>query len=220
MRLFLAVLFALSPLACMDQATPTGPSVVRPDLAIADAAHGFTPGFYWLPPLGQQPARADTFDAALAPEVEICELAASACRRVLATYTIAFGPGGETVRLDGGARHYAVNWDTRDFDLSADARYRIIVRAGRGVQLGYADVVAVANGSNRRNVDASDAVAVVIGADGPDQVSDRNGNRWRGHRPPTAGVTRAERDPAVRGDAPRPAWNSDERRRHVDELEH
>jgi len=30
---------------------------------------------------------------------------------------MAFGPGGETVRLDGGARHYAVNWNTRDFDL-------------------------------------------------------------------------------------------------------
>ena len=154
---------ALGPLACMDQATPTEPNVPIPALAIADAAPVLTPGFYWLPPLGQQPARTGTFDDALAPEVEICELAGSACRQIVATYTMIFGPGGETVRLDRGARHYGVNWSTRDFDLRAESRYRIVVRAGREVQLGYADVVALANGRNRRNADATDAGIVVIG---------------------------------------------------------
>ena len=162
MRRFLILLsLTVGPLACIDQTSPTGPNPLPPTLAVADAMHGFAPGFYWLPPLGKERALGGAFDPALAPEVEICELAGDDCRQVLATYTMTSGPRAEAVRLDGG--HYAVNWNTRDFDLSADRRYRILVRAGRGVLLGSADVAPVETGNARKNVAASAAVPVVLG---------------------------------------------------------
>ena len=157
-----SLLLALGPVACMDRAVPTEPAPREPSLAIADAPRGFTPGFYWLPPLVTGPALGDgTFDRALSPTVEVCELAGAACGRVLAVFTMTSGPGAETVRIVGEA--YAVNWHTRDFDLSAGARYRISVRAGRGVMLGYADVQPVTTGNQPRRVDQDDAIALVVG---------------------------------------------------------
>ena len=94
---------SLGPLACADRSAPTEAAVAAPGpgLTIADAARGFTAGFYWLPPLVKAPALGTgTFDPAASPAVEICELAGAACGPVLATYTMTSGPGRETVRLD------------------------------------------------------------------------------------------------------------------------
>ena len=162
LHLSAVLLLALGPIACEDRAVPTEPVLRGPSLVIADAPRGFTPGFYWLPPLVTASALGGgTFDPALSPTVEVCELAGAACRRVLATYTMTSGRGAETVRLEGDA--YAVNWHTRDFDLSAEARYRISVRAGQGVLLGFADVQPVTPGNQRRGVDPDDAIALVVG---------------------------------------------------------
>jgi len=160
-RSFTALLLALGPLACMDRAVPTEPALRGPSLAIADAPRVFTPGFYWLPPLVTAPALGGgTFDAALSPTVEVCELAGAACGPVLATFTMTSGPGAETIRVDNGA--YAVNWHTRDFDLNAGVRYRISVHAGQGVLLGFADVQPVSPG-NQRRLAPDDAIALVVG---------------------------------------------------------
>jgi hypothetical protein len=59
---------------------------------------------------------------------------------VLATYTTTTGPGAETVRLDANDEGYVVNWHTNEFNLSTINTYRMSVRAGANVLLGYADV--------------------------------------------------------------------------------
>jgi len=158
------LLLAIGPVACMDRALPTQPSAPTPNLTIADVPRGSTAGFYWLPPLVRMPALgAGTFDPALSPTVEICELVGAACGRVLATYTRTSGQGSEIVRLDAGAQHYMVNWHTRGSDLSTAARYRISVRAGADVLLGYADVQPVGNGKARQALELDEAIPIIAG---------------------------------------------------------
>jgi len=158
----LALVFAI---ACDDQPLPTGLRPSQPPVFdIADASRDYKPGYYWLPPMVQQPAYTGTFDAALEPTVEICELVADACGPVLATYTTTTGPGGELVRLDVDEQHYHVNWHTNEFDLSATKLYRVSVRAGiYETLLGYADVQPVSNGSGLKNVDTDEYIGLVDG---------------------------------------------------------
>ena len=160
-----SLLLGLAPvsLACTDAARLTSPALSKPRFTIADAAHGFGAGFYWLPPLVKAPAFSGTFDGSLSPTVQICELAGAACGRLLATFTMASGPGSETIRVDAGGQHYRVNWNTRESDLSAGSQYRISVNASvNGPMLGFADVLAVANGKARKDTDA-ELGAVVVG---------------------------------------------------------
>lgn len=143
---------------------PSGPalSLSAPGFTVAAAATGSTSGFSWLPPLGRGSALGDgTFDTALSPQVDICELSGASCGAVIAMYTATDGRGSENVRVMGN--HYAVNWHTRDFDLSAEKRYRISVRVGPGVLLGFADVQPVDNGKGRKAANGNDAFALVIG---------------------------------------------------------
>src|SRR4051812_27653896 len=97
MRRYLALcLLGFGLNACVDRAVPTEPSIARPvrqpSLAIADAPRGFTPGFYWLPPLvNADPLVGGTVDAALSPTVAICALAGAACGPALVTYTMSSG---------------------------------------------------------------------------------------------------------------------------------
>ena len=158
------LLLGIGTVACRDRALPTQPGAPTPGLTIADAPRGSTAGFYWLPPLVRMPALgAGTFDPALSPTVEICELAGAGCGRVLATYTRTSGQGSETVRLDASAQHYLVTWHTRDFDLSTTVRYRISVRAGADVLLGYADVQPVGNGKVRQALELEDVFPISAG---------------------------------------------------------
>lgn len=159
-RLLLVPLLA-SVFACSDRLA-TAPNASVPSFAIADAARDYKAGFYWLPPMVRNPSVSGTFDASLLPTVEICELIDDACGPVLATYTMASGPGGEVVRIQDG--HYHVNWHTDQFALSTTNSYRISVRAGvNDVLLGYADVQPAANGSGFKNLDTDEIMGLVDG---------------------------------------------------------
>ena len=160
-----AALALMLAFACDNQPTPFEPGGARrPALHIADATRDYKPGFFWLPPIVRQPAYTGSFDAALAPTVEICELAGDVCGVLLATYTTTSGPNGELVRLEVDDEHYQVNWHTNDFDLSATLLYRISVRAGiDNTLLGYADVQPVSNGSGLKKVDTDEYIGLVDG---------------------------------------------------------
>jgi alpha-tubulin suppressor-like RCC1 family protein len=164
-RHLVLLLLSLGLLACADRGVPTDPAahVPSPGLTIADAAHGFAPGFYWLPPLVKGSSLGTgTFDSAASPTVEICELAGAVCGPVLVTFTMTSGHGSEMVRLDEDSERYKVNWHTRDFGLSPTKTYRISVRVA-GAVIGYADVQPGATGKARKAVDPDEAIALVIG---------------------------------------------------------
>jgi hypothetical protein len=150
--------------ACADQPLTTGPTVSGPSFEIADAANDYKAGFYWLPPMAPQPSVNGTFDAALSPTVEICELVDNACGPVIANYTTTTGPDGEIVRLSVDDEHYHVNWHTDEFGLSTAKLYRVSVRAGiHDAPLGYADVQPVSNGSGLKNADTDEYIGLVDG---------------------------------------------------------
>ena len=156
--LLVPLLVAVS--ACSDQTLSTSPNDGLPSFDIADAARDYKAGFYWLPPMVNQPTVSGAFDAALSPTVEICEITDDVCGPTLATYTMTSGPGGEVVRLQDG--HYHVNWHTNEFTLSTTNSYRISVRVN-GVLLGYADVQPADNGSGLKNLDSNELMGLVDG---------------------------------------------------------
>jgi alpha-tubulin suppressor-like RCC1 family protein len=150
--------------ACSDQPLPTGPSPSSPRLDIADASSSYKSGFYWLPPMVKQPSYSGTFDAALTPTVEICELTDGLCASPIATYTTTAGTGEELVRLNVDEENYQVNWHTNEFDLSTTKLYRVSVRAGiDNIVLGYADVQPVSNGSGLKKIDTDEYIGLVDG---------------------------------------------------------
>src|SRR5919108_1071176 len=139
MRRLLLIPLLLPLFACADHPMAPAPNASGPRFDIADAARDYKQGFYWLPPIVNQPEASGVFDAAVSPTVEICELVDGVCGTVLATYTLTDGPGGEVIRLQD--EHYHVNWHTDEFTLTTTSSYRISVRAGiDDVLLGYADV--------------------------------------------------------------------------------
>ena len=151
-------------LSCSDGAGITRPDASRhPTFTIADAAHDFAAGFYWLPPMVPKPTYSGKADAALAPEVQICELVGTTCGAQLATFTTTTGPNSETVRWDASAEQYIVNWHTDQFDLKTGSIYRITATAGNNVLLGYADVEPVATGKELKNVETDQFIALVDG---------------------------------------------------------
>lgn len=156
-RHLVALLFILAPLACTDRPTEPRLAASAPSLAILDAAHGGTAGFYFLPPLVRAPAYAGTFDATQSPVVTICALTGSACGATVATFT------GSQIRVDLESQSYGVNWKTRDAGLNLGTTYRVQVAEGVSV-IGYADVVVVVNGSQAKSVEQAGAVAVRDGA--------------------------------------------------------
>ena len=163
MRARLLLVALLAPFfACSDQTFSTAPKTALPSFSIADAPRDYKPGFYWLSPMVQQPNATGTFDASLAPTVEICELVNDACGAIIATYTTTSGTGGEVVRIQD--QHYRVNWHTNEFALNDGSFYRISVRAGvDGTLLGYADVQPVANGSVLKTIDGDEYIGLVDG---------------------------------------------------------
>ena len=151
-------------LACSDSTRITRPgSSTQPSSTIADAAHDFAAGFYWLPPMVPKPAFSGEADPALAPEVRICELVGATCGTTIATFTSSTGPGSETVRWDASGGLYIVNWHTDQFDLKTGTIYRISVTAGDKVLLGFADVEPVATGKDLKNVTTDQLIALVDG---------------------------------------------------------
>jgi hypothetical protein len=153
-----AMLAVLVAAACTaDSMSPTAPTGVR--RTISDAAHaGAVPGFYFLPPMVDNPSFGGTFDASLQPRVEICELSGTVCGASVATFT--FGTGSSGVRVGGD--HYIVNWHTGDYDLDPTRSYRISVFQD-AFRLGYADVDVVGGGSELKNVDTGQFIALLDG---------------------------------------------------------
>ena len=164
MRARLMLVALLAPFfACSDQTFSTAPKTAPPSFTIADALRDYKPGFYWLPPMVKQPNATGTFDASVAPTVEICVLVEDACDEVIATYTMTSGPGDELVNVQDG-QHYRVNWYTDEFALNSANVYRISIRAGvNDVLLGYADVQPVANGSALKRVDREEFIPLLDG---------------------------------------------------------
>jgi Bacterial Ig domain len=150
-----AILFVAACTA--DAISPTAPT--GPRETISDAAHsGVVPGFYFLPPMVPQPTYSGTFDAALQPRVEICELSGSTCVTPIATFT--FGTGSSSVRLDAAGQHYIVNWKTSDYNLDPAKNYRISVFQG-AFRLGYADVDVVGAAKDLKNVDTGQYIPLL-----------------------------------------------------------
>jgi hypothetical protein len=150
-----AVLFAAACTA--DSISPTAPTAPRK--TISDAAHsGVVPGFYFLPPMVPQPTYSGTFDAALQPRVEVCELVGTTCGTTIATFT--FGTGSSNVRVDAAGQFYIVNWKTSDFNLDPAKNYRISVFQG-AFRLGYADVDVVGTAKDLKNVDTNQFIPLL-----------------------------------------------------------
>jgi hypothetical protein len=134
-----------------------------PSTTVSDAAHaGAVPGFYFLPPMVAAPTFGGSFDAALSPRVEICQLVAGSCSTVVAQYTTTGGSHSETVRLDAPQQSYGVNWHTDEFNLDPAKHYRISVFVD-SFRLGYADVDVVGTGKELKNVDTNQYIALVDG---------------------------------------------------------
>src|SRR5690242_4841929 len=151
-------------LACSDSTGIRRPASPRtPTSTIADAAHDFAAGFYWLPPMVSQPVYSGHADPALAPEVDICELTGTTCGAEIATFTTSTDPTSETVRWDATAEQYIVNWHTDQYALKTGSIYRIRVTAGGAVLLGFADVQPVATGKDLKNVTTGQVIALVDG---------------------------------------------------------
>lgn len=150
-----------NPPLTLDSPSPGSDApVVRP--SISDGAHGGADGFYFLPPLVDEPAYEGTFDPDRSPTVGICTLTETGCDPVIASFTRETGPGSETVRVDTAAEHYVVNWHTDEFDLAEGEVYRIRVLL-EGREAGHADVVAVASGKEMKNAETGEQIALKDG---------------------------------------------------------
>ncbi|HEU4452957.1 MAG TPA: Ig-like domain-containing protein, partial [Longimicrobium sp.] len=170
-RISLAAVLVLVVACTGDSGSPVGPSgrsPAGPAFGIFDAAHnGGRAGFYFLPPLVKQPAFSGTFDAGLAPEVRVCRLTTAAPVQCvagppLASWTMSGGTGGAAVTVDAAAGRYEVAWDTKLSSLNVASFYRIVVLVG-GVELGYADVDPVSSGSDLKNVNTNEYIALKDG---------------------------------------------------------
>lgn len=160
------IVAGLALLSCVDDRPgPTAPAT--PTLAISDAVHSAgNEHFYLLPPLVPNPDPTGTFDPALEPVVEVCEWDA-VCGTVVARFTMATGTGSNLIRVDAEAQHYLVNWDTKTCEsgactLNPTGTYRLRVLVAT-VELGYADVDVVANGSQLKNVQTDEYIGLVNG---------------------------------------------------------
>nr|MBK7068859.1 DUF5050 domain-containing protein [Deltaproteobacteria bacterium] len=150
---------------------------------ISDGAHGGVEGFYFLPPMVAEPKMRGVFEARLRPLVRIDQVSGSSASvvRTVAAFTMDTGPGGETLRVANSGAHYLVNWHTPNFDVDPSQTYRIRVlmpqrgaclvgsavaangSAPGGCELGFADVDLVGRGSELRNVDSQQYVALLDG---------------------------------------------------------
>lgn len=140
-RRILVVFSASLILAACSDGVPTSPGVIDgPSFALSDGSTGGTEGFFFLPPIVDQPDDATgEFNENLPPRVEICKLG---------------GVGDETTECDGkwfrkfstseisvdlGGELYSVGWQTGADDLDFMSIYRIQVFIG-AQRLGFRDV--------------------------------------------------------------------------------
>ncbi|HEV2146858.1 MAG TPA: hypothetical protein VGR37_05535 [Longimicrobiaceae bacterium] len=159
------LLLLLLPLlfGCRDESLlgPRG----EPLGAISDAAHaGGLPGFYFLPPLVRATAYTGTFAATLAPRVEVCVVSGSECLPTspATEFTRTAGLGGQVIVVDPVNQTYSVDWHTDLSNLDPTKAYRIRVWLG-SIRLGFADVKVVSSGSELKNADTGEQIALKNG---------------------------------------------------------
>jgi surface protein len=133
--------------------------------SVSDGAHGGTEGFFFLPPMVDNPSHDGTFDPDLEPVVEIC--AAPSCEAMHRVYSMAEGDGSEVIRVSDS--HYIVNWHTNHTGAQAGQTYRVRVRVGDLV-LGWANVVMVSTGREAVIVRRDGSIALVAGQTLPIRV--------------------------------------------------
>lgn len=124
-----------------------------------------TRGFLFLAPMVAQPNLEGTFEPGLPAVVQIDQIdpAAGSVLRTVATFTTTTGPGSETVRVDEASPCYVANWHTDAFVLNASETYRIRVLVPGGRELGFVDVDVVNKGSELRNVNTNEYIALLDG---------------------------------------------------------
>ena len=178
-------------LACEGNQQPTGPNApADASQVISDGTRiGGNPDFFFLPPLVPNPVNNGNFERgkfnnALQPSlsVEICQLvpellnalptATTACVTGPAVKTFAAGSVGQVglPRNQAGwwTTHdlpnegfYYVLWDTRQSNLSTSSYYRIKVKLGGSIVLGFADVDPMDNMREFRNARTGDVIPFV-----------------------------------------------------------
>ncbi|HKO17065.1 MAG TPA: carboxypeptidase regulatory-like domain-containing protein [Gemmatimonadaceae bacterium] len=162
-------LFTLAALAvlaaCGDTRPTTSPHSIPSNRDISDGANNGNPHFFFLPPMVKNPfgslgLTAGTFSPSIATRVEICQFDGTSCGPTIRT----FQPSDITVSPSSAS--YTVNWDTKADNVLAGLTYRIRVLVTVGtqtVELGYADVLAVANMAEFKNMQTSDLIGLVDG---------------------------------------------------------
>jgi hypothetical protein len=132
---------------------------------ISDGRHGDgNPHFFFLAPIVAHPGTTGVFDPTLNPIVQVC-VWSTVCEEVVARFSRSTGNGGETIQVS--ETEYRVNWKTSEClsgpcALDPSKRYRLSVEVS-GVQLGFADLDVVANGSQLKNVETGEFIGLVEG---------------------------------------------------------
>ena len=147
--------------ACRDQQSVTA---VKPGLS-ADFSDGRSSGgnphFFFLPPLVSLPNFSGVFNAQIQPVVDICQLDLTLNPIDCAANGQHINPGPVVV---DGPQQYHVDWDTSQPQINVNLFYRIRVFGSvGGLQLGFADMDPVANGSGLKNVNTGLYIGLVNG---------------------------------------------------------
>ncbi len=162
-RRVLAYLSVAALAGCLggDTARPNSPSFV-----ISDGAHpqdpDANPFFFFLPPMVGNPSanfHPGEFNPNLNPTGEVCVLDVSSDDESLVTLTTPCRVGGYTATfptlVDVTAEQYAGSWTV---PVSADVFYRIRIKLGPDVTLGFADVHSVPDPAHLRGVNQDEFV--------------------------------------------------------------
>ena len=158
---FLLALPALAILGCQDDPTPTAPGGAVPAVDIAHGDDGPNAAFTFLPPLVNAPALSGAFDGSKNPTVLICEKSGDDCGLYVAGFLRTIGTN--RIQVDQSEEMYWVDWNTRNFKLSADKTYRLKVLADRR-EAGHIDLDVVATAGEAAGVDRSQFAPVVLGS--------------------------------------------------------
>jgi hypothetical protein len=165
--LSVAVVFA----AC-DQRAPTDPArSAVPQSVILDGSAGGNPHFFFLPPLVKNPTVTGVFNANLAPTVEICRTtqqdAAGHCVSLLARFRRfpQAGDDAQAITVSVNGQHYALNWQSNNYNLGTDVPFRVVVLIGEQ-QLGYVDLVK-RSANNYRNHATNEVIKRAVNGDLP-----------------------------------------------------
>lgn len=156
--------------ACDSPSRPFMPKPLpSPSADLLDGVHnGGNPHFFFLPPMVPQPSYSGTSDGTESPVVKVCMLVTtnntSACGTLIAWFTTGNGTGAQLVRYDATAQQYIVNWPTGQCltgacTLDASQTYRVRVLAG-ALELGHADIQVVMNGSEMKDVNTNQYIAL------------------------------------------------------------